>query len=120
MKQNKIIYWTATCVCCAIMLFSACLYFVKYEIIVDYFDKMHYPKYLVYPLAVAKLLGIVAIISRKSKVLKDFAFAGFFFDGILAATAHFMANDGGYLLSVLLIIGVIVAKIFEPKAFENQ
>jgi hypothetical protein len=31
-----------------------------------------------------------------------------------------MANDGGYLLSVLLIIGVIVAKIFEPKAFENQ
>jgi DoxX-like family len=114
-KTVKIAYWLSTAICCAIMLFSASLYLVKYDIIADYFTKMAYPSYLVYPLAIAKLLGIVAILSNISKVLKEWAYAGFFFDGILALTAHILSKDGGEILSILLLISVVVSRYFWGK-----
>jgi DoxX-like family len=114
-KKQKIAYWVSTGICCAIMLFSACLYFLKYDIIADYFPKMGYPAYLVYPLAIAKILGIVAILSNKFKLLKEWAYAGFFFDGILAFTVHMKSKDDGELLSIILIIAIIFSRYFWGK-----
>ena len=44
--------------------------FVDYEIVSATFTRLGIPTYLVYPLAIAKLLGIVAILTRKSEFLK--------------------------------------------------
>lgn len=41
-----------------------------------------------------------------SKTLKEWAYAGFFFDFVLAFFAHFMVNDGefgGALIAILLV-----------------
>ena len=73
---------------------------------------LHYPSYLVYPLAVAKILGIIAVLSNKSKLLKEWAYAGFFFDAVLAATAHISAGDKGEMMSVAAIILIVVSRIF--------
>ena len=55
------------------------MYFTKYEMVKGFFQSLGYPIYLIYPLATAKVLGIIAIITKKSRLLKEWAYAGFFF-----------------------------------------
>ena len=114
-KTKKIIYWISTGLMCAIFLFSASMYFMKTEMVQGFFEMLHYPTYLVYPLAIAKILGIVAVLSNKSKLLKEWAYAGFFFDACLAAVAHLDAKDGGEMMSILAIILVVISRAFWKK-----
>jgi DoxX-like family len=65
--------------------------------------KLGYPGYLaVYPLASAKLAGLVVIHLRRFRTLSHFAFAGFLFDLLLALAGHIHTRDFPYgWLSVL-------------------
>ena len=64
--------------------------------------KLGYPTFLtMYPLAIAKVAGIAAILVRRWPVVTLFAFAGFMYDLILALSAHFYISDvSGGLLAV--------------------
>ena len=110
----KIGYWVATGIMCAIFIFSATMYFTKYEMVKGFFVELGYPSYLVYPLAVAKILAVIAILSNKSKMLKEWAYAGFFFDAVLASAAHYV-NGEGIGLSVLAIVAVVVSRYLDGK-----
>ncbi len=119
-KTRKIIYWVSTILMCAIFLFSASMYFMKTEMVRGYFEMLHYPSYLVYPLAVAKILGVIAVLSNKSKILKEWAYAGFFFDAVLAVTAHISNADGGEMMSIAAVILIIISRLFwQDSNFEN-
>lgn len=109
MKINKIGYYIATGILTIIMLYSVQMYFRSPEAIADYFESVHYPRYLVYPLAIAKILGLVTIWGNFSKWLKEWAYAGFFFDVTLAFTAHMMAKDGGELFSIIAFLALMVS-----------
>jgi len=111
-KTRNIIYWISTILMCAIFLFSASMYFMRTEMVKGFFEMLHYPSYLVYPLAVAKILGIIAVLSNKSKMLKEWAYAGFFFDAVLAAAAHINIADGGEMMSIAAIILIIISRFF--------
>ncbi len=115
MNTNKIIYWVATVVCCGMMAFSATMYFTKTEMVKGFFTHFQYPPYLVIPLATAKILGIVAILYRKNTWLKEWAYAGFFFDGVLAVSAHIHDNDGGYIMVGMMILGTLVSYFMEKR-----
>ncbi|MBX2826730.1 MAG: DoxX family protein [Flavobacteriaceae bacterium] len=93
MKLQKIIYWVATLLFCAVMLYSASMYFSNTEMVKGFFERFNYPTYIVIPLAVAKVLGVIMVIWRKSKWLTEWAYAGFFFDVVLAFFAHQMLGD---------------------------
>ncbi|WP_452225365.1 DoxX family protein [Lacinutrix chionoecetis] len=93
MKTQKIIYWIATGLLCAMMLYSASMYFTKPEMVKGFFENFNYPAYLVYPLATLKILGVIMILWRKSSWLTEWAYAGFFFDVVLAFFAHYFAKD---------------------------
>ena len=114
-KARQIIYWGSTVMMCMIFLFSATMYFVRTDMIMGYFEMLNYPPYLVYPLAVVKILGVVAVLSNKSKMLKEWAYAGFFFDAVLAATAHYSSGDGGEMMSLLAIVMIILSRVFWNK-----
>ena len=58
------------------------------------FVHLGYPTYIIYPLEVAKLLGVAAILSNRSPFLKNLAYAGFFYHLLLALSAHVAAGDG--------------------------
>jgi len=116
MDITKAVYWISTLIMCAIFAFSAGMYFTNYEMVQGFFRQLNYPTYLVYPLAIAKVLGIIAILSRQSKVLKEWAYAGFFFDAILATAAH-SANGDPLGLSVIAVVVVVVSRIFDEKMF---
>ena len=102
---------------CLIFLFSAYNYFTKYDIMSGYFVKLGYPTYLVYPLAVAKILGVIAVLSRKSMMLKEWAYAGFFFDALLAFTAHKVAQDGAEMFATIALVSLVISRFMEPRVF---
>ena len=85
---------------CLLMLFSAFNYVFFHEILVKAYQSLGYPVYLIYPMAIAKVLGVIAILSNLNKTLAEWAYAGFFFDLVLAVAAHLMVADGGEMFSI--------------------
>jgi len=120
MKRNKIIYWVATGLLSAMILMSAGMYFFNHAEVAATFEKLGYPSYLVYPLAVVKLLGIVAILTKKSAVLKEWAYAGFFFDFVLAFFAHVSIGDGEQFGAVIALILLAVSYTFDKMVFKEK
>jgi len=56
MRAKKLIFYVATVILTGIMLFSVFNYFFNNEMIAGFYESMGYPKYLIYPLAIAKIL----------------------------------------------------------------
>ena len=94
MQTKKIIYWATTLFLCGLMLYSASMYFSNTALIKGFFKSFNYPEYIVIPLAILKILGIIMLLTRTSKWLTEWAYAGFFFDLILATVAHYYAGHG--------------------------
>ena len=115
MKRDKIIYGIATGLLSAVMLFSVSMYFFKHEAISQAFESFGYPTYLIYPYATVKLLGLVVIWTPSFKILKEWAYAGFFYAFILAFFAHYMVGDGQQATAVVALIALIVSYIFYKR-----
>jgi hypothetical protein len=114
-KRNKIIYLVATIMISLFMLFGASMYFVNYDLTAAKFQELGFPIFMVYPLAIAKLLGLVAIWSDKSEVLRDFAYAGYTFTFLMAAGAHLNANDGGAPAPLIALTLLMISYVFGRK-----
>lgn len=119
-KRNTIIYWAATGLFSALILMGACMYFLKFEMVSGMFLKLGYPTHIIYPLAIAKILGVVAILSKKSPLLKEWAYAGFVFDLILAVMAHIQVADGEFMGALVALVLVLTSRVFEPKVFASE
>ena len=117
-KTYKILYWIATLSVCGIMLYSASMYVTKTEMVEGFFESFNYPTYLVIPLAIAKVLGVAMILYRKPLWLAEWAYAGFFFDMVLASAAHFKSGHG-VGLSVYGIV-LVLTSYFLGKKVRNQ
>ena len=113
MDVKKLCYWISTVLMCGIFLFSAGMYFSKYEIVKGFFEELNFPVWIIYPLAVAKILGVIAVLSNMNKTLKEWAYAGFFFDAVLATGAHHFAGHGMIGLSFYAIILVLLSKFLD-------
>lgn len=109
MKIQKIVFYIATGILTVIMLYSVQMYLRTPVAIADYFESVNYPRYLVYPLAIAKILGLVAVWGNFSKSLREWAYAGFFFDITLAFTAHLIARDGGESFAIIAFISLMIS-----------
>ena len=115
MKRDKIIFYSATGLLTALMLYSVSMYFFMHDDVAAMFTNFGYPIYIIYPYAVAKLLGLVALWTPSFKVLKEWAYAGFFFAFILAFFAHFMIGDGEQAGAILALVLLIVSYIFHKR-----
>jgi hypothetical protein len=115
MKRNKIIYLIATGLLTVLMLFSVGQYFFNHEEISNMFVSFGYPTYIIYPYAIVKLLGIFAVWHPNFKILKEWAYAGFFFAFILAFFAHYMIGDGEQYGALTAVILLLVSYRFKKK-----
>lgn len=120
MKRIKIIYWTSTGLLTVMMLMSAGMYIFNNVEVSKLFTDFGYPTYIIYPLAFVKILGLIAIWSNKSKTLKEWAYAGFFFDFILAASAHISINDGGFAPALVATVLLLVSFLYSKKVIVEQ
>ena len=104
MFNQKYIYWTSTIILFSMLILTGILYVVCYDTLVDYFELYGYPIYIIYPLAVLNIGGSIIILTNKNKFLKELAYAGFFFNFILAFFAHYMVNEFDPFPTISLIL----------------
>jgi hypothetical protein len=115
MKGQKIVYWIATGLLSALLLFSAVSYFIKYETIREVFAALSFPAWISRPLAIAQVLRVVAIVSRKSETLKEWAYAGICFDLLLALGAHVSVGDGRFPAALACLVLLVISYTLDRK-----
>ncbi|NNL80327.1 MAG: DoxX family protein [Flavobacteriaceae bacterium] len=115
MKRDRIIYYMATGLLTLLMGFSVYMYFFDHEAVKGMFSSFGYPTYIIYPYAVVKILGVIAIWQKSYKALKEWAYAGFFFAFILAFFAHYMIGDGEQMGALIALTLLLVSYIFNKR-----
>jgi hypothetical protein len=106
----RIAYWIVTGLFCLLMLAAAAMEIFGFAESAAFINQLGYPAHIAYVLPVTKILGVIAILTRYSKTLKEWAYAGFFFDFILAALAH-------YFSGVPSPIGAVVALVLSMTSY---
>ncbi|HUF04205.1 MAG TPA: DoxX family protein [Aridibacter sp.] len=109
MKAIKITYFVSTALVTLMMLLSAGGMLLANEMASQGFRDLGYPDYLTYPLGVAKILGLTAIWTGYSRSLKEWAFAGFFFNALIALSAHVYTNDGNWPGATAFILLLLIS-----------
>lgn len=115
-KRNKIIYWIATLWLALGMVSTGIVQFLKRKDEVEVILRLGYPLYFLTILSIWKFLGVVAVLIPKYPLLKEWAYAGFFFAMSGAMFSH-IASGGqvkDIIPSLLLIVLTVVSWYFRP------
>jgi len=118
MKSNKIMYWSTTGLLSGLLLMSAGMYIFNHEMIEQAFHSLSYPTYIIYPLAIAKILAVVVLLIPKKMRIKEWMYTALLFNFILAFFAHIMINDGEQMAALIAIVLLIVSYVFYNKVFK--
>ena len=115
-KRNKIIYWIATLWLALGMASTGIVQLLKVKADTDFIIELGYPVYLLTILGVWKILGVAAVLVPKFPLLKEWAYAGFFFCMSGAVWSHIaMGNPVKDILPpILLLVLTIVSWYFRP------
>ena len=115
-KRNKIIYWIATIWLALGMLSTGIVQLLKVKKDVELTTSLGYPVYFVTLLGIAKILGVIALLIPKFPLLKEWAYAGFFFMMSGAIFTHIAAGNSisEIFPSLLLLILTVVSWYFRP------
>jgi hypothetical protein len=108
-KPRKTIYRITTGLLTIIVLMYVGNSIFNHEMFSHRFAGLGYPTYIIYPLTIAKVLGLIAIWSNKSKTLKEWAYAGLFFNFVLAMLAEMHADDGEFVSSLLATFALLTS-----------
>lgn len=115
-KRTKIIYWIFTLWMALGMVSTAIVQLMKNKDELANFTNLGYPAYLMTSIGVWKILGIIVILIPKRLLLKEWAYAGFFFVMSGAVISHLIVGDtvGRTFPAVLLFVLVIISWYFRP------
>ena len=118
-NKTKIAYYGFTGVLTLMMLGSAGTYLFNYDTVAPVFAALGFPAFIIYPLAIAKLLGLVAIWGRFSKTLLNLAYAGYMYNFMLATGAHIAAADGEFFGGLMALAFLAGSYISQKKLFKE-
>jgi hypothetical protein len=122
-KRNRIIYWIATLWLALGMLATGTLQLFRAKAEgalappgVYGITHLGYPVYFLTILGVWKILGVVAVLVPKFPLLKEWAYAGFFFAMSGAIFSHIAVGDPVKELipSLLLLVLTVISWYFRP------
>lgn len=115
-KRNKIIYWIATVFLAFGMLAGGVQQLLQIGGYVDIVGQLGYPLYLLSILGAWKILGVVAVLIPKYPLVKEWAYAGFFFAMSGAAISHLVVSHSvnEALPSLVLLTMTVVSWYFRP------
>ncbi|GGZ31789.1 hypothetical protein GCM10007049_26430 [Echinicola pacifica] len=118
MKNLKTIFLVSTALLSLLLLMSAGI-----ELFTagarDTFVALGYPAYLSIPLGLAKIAGLIAFWLVKNPTIKEWAYAGFFFDFVLAASAHLISGFGNPMIAIIALVLLAISYISRMKAGLN-
>jgi hypothetical protein len=117
-KKNIIIYWTSTILLALGMFSGGLAQLLRVRESVAGVVHIGYPLYFLSIIGIWKILGVVVILTPKLPLLKEWAYAGFFFAMTGALISHIAAGDGFPELVAPLIFALlaVVSWYFRPES----
>lgn len=118
-KRQRILYWVLTALFLLPMAGSGVveLLFAPSGANAAAIVHLGYPLYLMRILGLAKILGAVAIVSDRSRTLKEWAYAGYAFDLIGAVASHLIVGDGPLAAAPAVMLGFVLGS---HRLWRNQ
>lgn len=115
-KRNKIIYWVATLWLALGMTSTGIVQLLKIEEETSMMARLGYPVYFLTILGTWKILGVIAVLVPKFPLVKEWAYAGFFFAMSGAIISHLAVADPAKELfgPALLIVLTVTSWYFRP------
>lgn len=115
-KRDKIIYWVSTAWLALGMLSTGIVQLIKTKEEVDNITHLGYPAYLLTILAIWKILGVITVLIPKFALLKEWAYAGFFFAMSGAVVSHIISGNpiAKIFPALLLLVLTIISWYFRP------
>src|SRR6185312_4003894 len=111
-KTNNLVYWISTIIFAALMIFSALGGLQPTQQAIQLIhDGLGYPIYFIQFISIAKLLGVIIILIPGRGRIKDWAYAGLFFD-LTGAVYSGIAASGKFDPLILTMFFWIVPGIF--------
>ena len=121
-RRNTVLFWVFTGLFCAFMLTSTIPNILSTSDWVEIFRQLGYPTYMLPFIGVAKLMGIMALIIPGYPRIKEWAYAGLFFD--LTGAVYSGLAVGGFdprMLIMLVPFGTgALSYIYYHKRLPNQ
>lgn len=115
-KRDKIIYWIATLWLALGMTSTGIVQLIQMDEEVAKMNALGYPSYFLTIIGVWKILGVVAVLVPRFPLLKEWAYAGFFFNMSGALLTHIFSGSpvSEMFPPLLLIVLTIVSWYFRP------
>lgn len=115
-KKSKIIYWVSTIWLALGMVSTGIVQLIRMEVEVEMMANLGYPVYFLTILGIWKILGVVAMLLPRYPLIKEWAYAGFFFIMSGAIISHGANGDGAqdFFGPTLLLILTIISWYFRP------
>lgn len=117
-KNKRITYWVATLWLALGMVSTGIIQLMQMEEEGQKFKDLGYPMYLMTILGIWKILGTIAILMPRYPILKEWAYAGFFFAMSGAIMSHLIVNHGfkDIAPSLLLLTLTFVSWYLRPDS----
>lgn len=115
-KRNKIIYWVATLWLSLGMASTGVVQILQIKEEVEFVLLLGYPAYFLTLLGIWKILGVIAVLVPRFPLVKEWAYAGFFFAMSGAVYSHIAHGSPAKDLfgPLLLIVLTVVSWYFRP------
>ena len=116
-KRNLIIYWIATVLFTFGMLASGISQIFRAKQMVDILVHLGYPLYLMSILGTWKIIGVIVILIPRFKLVKEWAYAGFFFTMTGALISHLICGDSGKAIlgPLMQTVFIVLSWYFRPE-----
>jgi uncharacterized membrane protein YphA (DoxX/SURF4 family) len=109
-RGRTIAYWVTTVLVAAESVLGGVWDIRQIPYVRTDIDKLGYPAYVLVIIGVWKLLGAVAVLVPRFPRLKEWAYAGMFFNYTGAVASHLAVGDGAESVAYPIIItGLVVA-----------
>ena len=119
-KTNNLVYWISTIIFSALMIFSSAGGLQPTQQAIQLIhDGLGYPIYFIQFISFAKLLGVIIILIPGRGRIKDWAYAGLFFD-LAGAIYSGIASSGKFDPLMLTLLIWIVPGILSYYSWLNK
>lgn len=115
-KRNKIIYWASTIWLALGMVSTGIVQLLRVKEDVDFIIQMGYPDYFLTIIGTWKILGAIAVLIPKFTLLKEWAYAGFFFIMSGAVFSHIATGNSMNEIfpAIFLLALTVISWYFRP------
>jgi DoxX-like family len=108
-RTLNITYWTLTVLFCALLLLSSSGGFLQTDETRQMMALLGYPMQLLVIISIGKVLAVIALVQQRYVAIKEWAYAGLFYDFVCAAIAWEVAGNRANAFSLAIPLTLMTA-----------